>query len=112
MTAEAASSAPAGEAGFRPLAEHLPDLVLLAFDPELQIWAATGAALRARGWTPGHFLGKRVPEVGRPADPPSPRPTAGTPCAASAAGWSRPARPTAPGCGGSCSCPCPTSGGR
>jgi PAS domain S-box-containing protein len=68
VTAEAASSAPAGEAGFRPLAEHLPDLVLLALDPELQIWAATGAALRARGWTPGHFLGKRVPEVGRPAD--------------------------------------------
>ena len=68
MTAEAASRAPAGEAGFRLLAEHLPDLVLLAFDPELQIWAATGAALRARGWTPGHFLGKRVPEVGRPTD--------------------------------------------
>ena len=68
MTAEAASRAPAGEAGFRLLAEHLPDLVLLAFDPELQIWAATGAALRARGWTPGHFVGKRVPEVGRPAD--------------------------------------------
>jgi PAS domain S-box-containing protein len=68
VTAEAASRAPAGEAGFRLLAEHLPDLVLLAFDPELQIWAATGAALRARGWTPGHFVGKRVPEVGRPAD--------------------------------------------
>ena len=68
MTAEAASRAPAGEAGFRLLAEHLPDLVLLAFDPELQIWAATGAALRARGWTRGHFVGKRVPEVGRPAD--------------------------------------------
>jgi PAS domain S-box-containing protein len=68
VTAEAVSRAPAGEAGFRLLAEHLPDLVLLAFDPELQIWAATGAALRARGWTPGHFVGKRVPEVGRPAD--------------------------------------------
>jgi PAS domain S-box-containing protein len=68
VTVEAASRAPAGEAGFRLLAEHLPDLVLLAFDPELQIWAATGAALRARGWTPGHFVGKRVPEVGRPAD--------------------------------------------
>jgi PAS domain S-box-containing protein len=68
VTAKAASSAPAGEAGFRLLAEHLPDLILLAFDADLQIWAATGAALRARGWTPGHFVGKRVPDVGRPAD--------------------------------------------
>jgi hypothetical protein len=80
VTTEAASRAPAGEAGFRLLAEHLPDLVLLAFDAELQIWAATGAALRARGWTPGHLVGKRVP--------------------------------TAPGCGRSSSCPCPTSGAR
>jgi len=39
VTAEAASRAPAGEAGFRLLAEHLPDLVLLAFDPELtRVW--------------------------------------------------------------------------
>ena len=68
MTAETASRTPAGEAGFRLLAEHLPNLILLAFDSELQIWAATGAALRARGWTPGHFVGKTVPEVGRPAD--------------------------------------------
>jgi PAS domain S-box-containing protein len=68
VTTEAASRAPAGEAGFRLLAEHLPDLVLLAFDAELRIWAATGAALRARGWTPGHFVGKRVPDAGRPAD--------------------------------------------
>ena len=68
MTAKPASSAPAGEAGFQLLAEHLPDLILLAFDADLQIWAATGAALRARGWTPGHFVGKRVPGVGRPAD--------------------------------------------
>ena len=68
MTAEAASRVPAGEAGFRLLAEHLPDLILLAFDRELRIWSATGAALRARGWTPGDFVGKRVPAVGRPAD--------------------------------------------
>jgi PAS domain S-box-containing protein len=64
----AASRAPAGEAGFRLLAEHLPDLVLLAFDPQLRIWAATGAAIRARGWTSGDFVGKRVPAVGRPDD--------------------------------------------
>jgi PAS domain S-box-containing protein len=68
VNAEAASRAPAGEAGFRLLAEHLPDLVLLAFDPELRIWAATGAAIRARGWTAGDFVGKRVPAVGRPDD--------------------------------------------
>jgi PAS domain S-box-containing protein len=68
VTAKAASSAPAGEAGFQLIAEHLPDLILLAFDADLQIWAATGAALRARGWTPGHFVGKRVPDIGRPAD--------------------------------------------
>jgi PAS domain S-box-containing protein len=68
VTAEAANRAPAGEAGFRLLAEHLPDLILLAFDPELRIWAATGAALRARGWTPAQFVGKTVPTVGRPSD--------------------------------------------
>jgi PAS domain S-box-containing protein len=68
VTTEAASRTPAGEAGLRLLAEHLPNLILLAFDPELLIWAATGAALRARGWTPGHFVGRTVPEVGRPAD--------------------------------------------
>ena len=33
MTTEAASRTPAGEAGFRLLAEHLPNLILLAFDP-------------------------------------------------------------------------------
>jgi PAS domain S-box-containing protein len=68
VTAAATGRAPAGEAGFQLLAEHLPDVILLAFDPELRIWAATGAAIRARGWTPGHFVGKTVPEVGRPAD--------------------------------------------
>jgi PAS domain-containing protein len=69
LTAEAAASrAPAGEAGFRLLAEHLPDLILFAFDAELQIWAATGAALRAWGWTPDNFVGKPMPDVGRPED--------------------------------------------
>jgi PAS domain S-box-containing protein len=68
VTAEATSRAPAGEAGFQLLAQHLRDLVLLAFDPELRIWAATGAAIRARGWTAADFVGKRVPAVGRPDD--------------------------------------------
>ena len=68
MTAEAAQRASAGEAGFRLLAEHMPDIIILAFDDQLEIWAATGAALRSRGWRPGQFLGRRVPEVGRPDD--------------------------------------------
>jgi signal transduction histidine kinase len=46
VTTEAASRTPAGEAGFRLLAEHLPNLILLAFDSELLTGAATGAALR------------------------------------------------------------------
>jgi PAS domain S-box-containing protein len=68
VTAQATGRAPAGEAGFRLLAEHLPDLILLAFDDDLRIWAATGAALAARGWTSAQFVGKKVPEVGRRAD--------------------------------------------
>jgi PAS domain S-box-containing protein len=68
VTAAAVGRTPAGEAGFRLLAQHLPDLILLAFDTELRIWAATGAALRARGWTPGQFVGKTVPAAGRPDD--------------------------------------------
>lgn len=63
MAAEAAGRASAGEAGFQLLAEHLPDLILLAFDPELVMWAATGGALRARGWTPEQFVGLTVPEI-------------------------------------------------
>jgi PAS domain S-box-containing protein len=42
VTAKATGSAPAGEAGFRLLADQLPDLIILAFDPELKVWAATG----------------------------------------------------------------------
>jgi hypothetical protein len=109
VTTEAASRTPAGEAGFRLLAEHLPNLILLAFDSELLIWAATGAALRSRGWTPGHFVGKTVPEVGRPADAAI---TAGPPCGASAAGSTPAARPTRRGCGRTPSSPFPTRGAR
>jgi PAS domain S-box-containing protein len=58
----------ADDAGFRLLAEHLPDIIILAFDDRLDIWAATGTALRAWGWTGGQFLGRKVPEVGRPDD--------------------------------------------
>jgi PAS domain S-box-containing protein len=68
VTAEAAPRGTAGDAGFRLLAEHLPDIIILAFDEQLVIWAATGTALAARGWTAGQFLGRKVPEVGRPDD--------------------------------------------
>jgi PAS domain S-box-containing protein len=68
VTPEPASRAPADEAGFRLLAEHLPDLIILAFDPGLEIWAATGGGLRARGWRSEQFVGRKVPEVGRPDD--------------------------------------------
>jgi two-component system sensor histidine kinase/response regulator len=63
VTTEAASRAPAGEAGFQRMAEHLPDLVLLAFDSGLRMWAATGGGLRARGWTAEEFIGLKVPEI-------------------------------------------------
>jgi PAS domain S-box-containing protein len=68
VTAEAVHRGSADDAGFRLLAEHLPDIIILAFDDRLEIWAATGTALRARGWTAGQFLGRKVPEVGRPDD--------------------------------------------
>jgi two-component system sensor histidine kinase UhpB len=68
VTAEAVPRRSADDAGFRLLAEHLPDIIILAFDDQLEIWAATGTALRARGWTAAQFLGRKVPEVGRPDD--------------------------------------------
>jgi PAS domain S-box-containing protein len=68
VTAEAVHRGSADDAGFRLLAEHLPDIIILAFDDRLDIWAATGTALRAWGWTAGQFLGRKVPEVGRPDD--------------------------------------------
>jgi hypothetical protein len=63
VTAEAVSSAPVGEAGFRLLADQLPDLIILAFDHELVLWAATGGGLRGNGWTPENFVGLRLPEI-------------------------------------------------
>jgi PAS domain S-box-containing protein len=68
VTAEPAPRGSAGDAGFRLLAEHLPDIIILAFDHQLEIWAATGTALKARGWTAAQFLGRKVPAVGRPDD--------------------------------------------
>ena len=57
MTAETADLASPGEASFQLLAEHLPDLIIFAFDNELRMWAATGGALRARGWTSEEPIG-------------------------------------------------------
>jgi PAS fold len=111
VTAQAASRAPAGEAGFRLLAEHLPDLVVLAFDPDLRIWAATGAAIRARGWVPGDFVGRKVPEVGRPADAGITEAYCLAALEGGAAGSRRPGTSSRPGRGRSCSCPCPRNAG-
>ncbi|HEY6708589.1 MAG TPA: PAS domain-containing protein, partial [Actinomycetota bacterium] len=63
MTAETADQASPGEASFQLLAEHLPDLVIFAFDTDLRIWAATGGGIRARGWTTEEFIGMTVPEI-------------------------------------------------
>ena len=63
MTAETADQASPGEASFQLLAEHLPDLVIFAFDADLRIWAATGGGIRARGWTTEEFIGMTVPEI-------------------------------------------------
>jgi PAS domain S-box-containing protein len=68
VTAEGAGRAPTGEAGLRLIVDHLPDIIILAFDSDLEIWAATGGALRSRGWRADQFVGRRVPEVGRPDD--------------------------------------------
>jgi PAS domain S-box-containing protein len=69
VTAEAASRAPAGEARCRLLADHLPDLIILAFDTRLEVWAATGGALRARGWAAEEFIGLRLPAIAGSARP-------------------------------------------
>jgi PAS domain S-box-containing protein len=69
VSTEAASRAPAGEAGWRVLAEHLPDVILLAFDGRLEVWAATGGALRSRGWKPEEFIGLPLPAIGGSARP-------------------------------------------
>jgi PAS domain-containing protein len=112
VTAGAVSRAPTGEAGFRLLAEHLPDLALFAFDSDLRIWSATGAALRAAGWGPEEFLGRRVPDVGRSDDADVVEACCRPRWPVSAAGSRRSGRRTHTGSGRSCSCPCPTNGGR
>jgi PAS domain S-box-containing protein len=63
VTAETTGEASPGEASFQLLAEHLPDLIIFAFDADLRMWAATGGALRARGWTSEEFIGMTVPEI-------------------------------------------------
>jgi PAS domain S-box-containing protein len=63
VTAETADQASPGEASFQLLAEHLPDLIIFAFDADLRMWVATGGALRARGWTSEEFIGMTVPEI-------------------------------------------------
>jgi PAS domain S-box-containing protein len=63
VTAETADQASPGEASFQLLAEHLPDLIIFAFDADLRMWAATGGAIRARGWTSEEFIGMTVPEI-------------------------------------------------
>jgi hypothetical protein len=63
VTAEAVSSAPVGEAGFRLPADQPPDLIVLAFDPELVMWAATGGGLRGNGWTPENLVGLASDEL-------------------------------------------------
>ena len=62
MTAETVDRA-SGEASFQLLAEHLPDLVIFAFDAELRMWAATGGGIRAQGWRSEEFIGVTVPEI-------------------------------------------------
>ena len=61
MTAETADRASPGEASLQLLAEHMPDIIILAFDEQLEIWAATGAALRSQGWRPASSSGARCP---------------------------------------------------
>jgi PAS fold len=63
VTAETVDRASSGEASFQLLAEHLPDLVIFAFDAELRMWAATGGGIRARGWTSEEFIGVTVPQI-------------------------------------------------
>ena len=63
MTAETTGEASPGQASFQLLAEHLPDLIIFAFDADLRMWAATGGAIHARGWTSDYFIGMTVPEI-------------------------------------------------
>jgi hypothetical protein len=65
VTVEATGRAPAGDAGFRLLAEHLPDLILLAFDDDLRIWARpAGSPPPARPTRRGCGRSPRIARVG------------------------------------------------
>jgi len=63
MTAEAGGQVPPGEAGFQLLADELPDVIIVAFDPQLMMWAATGGGLRGHGWTAEDFVGRELPRI-------------------------------------------------
>ena len=63
MTAETTNNTASDETGFQLQADHLPGLILLAFDAELRMWAAAGGGLRAHGWTEQDFIGLTVPEI-------------------------------------------------
>jgi PAS domain S-box-containing protein len=63
VTAETSDQASPEEAGFQLLADQLPNLIILAFDPDLVLWAATGGGLRGHGWAAGDLLGRRLPEI-------------------------------------------------
>ncbi len=63
MTAETTDNATSDESGLQLMADHLPDLILLAFDSELRMWAATGGGLHAHGWTAEDFVGRTLPEI-------------------------------------------------
>jgi PAS domain S-box-containing protein len=69
VTAETAGQAAPEEAGFQLLADQVPNLIILAFDPELRLWAATGGGLRGHGWGPEDFLGLRLPEIAGSSQP-------------------------------------------
>ena len=64
MTAETADQASPEEAGFQLLADQLPNLIILAFDPDLVMRAATGGGVRGHGWAADDFLGvRRLPRI-------------------------------------------------
>jgi PAS domain S-box-containing protein len=63
VTAETAGQVPPGEAGFQLLADELPDVIIVAFDPQLMMWAATGGGLRGHGWTAADFVGRELPRI-------------------------------------------------
>jgi PAS domain S-box-containing protein len=63
VTAETVDQVPPGGAGFQLLADELPDLIIVAFDPQLTMWAATGGGLRGHGWTAEDFVGLKLPRI-------------------------------------------------